>query len=113
MTDIVTDRLILRPITAEDVRAVVSGQRQSGWARPRPGYATEAVQAMVADILPPDGIQTVTANVEFDNLASIRVLHKCGMTLCAQNQHLPYSLPPTRFHLIQAWPDRPGEMSLS
>src|SRR5271163_269258 len=152
MTDIVTDRLILRPITAEDVQAVVSGQRQSGWAgdfpaegdqviarllvrtgmaadegarrfghrlvverdtntvvggvgffgppqdgeveigygivpsRQRRGYATEAVQAMVADILPLDGIQTITANVEFDNLASVRVLQKCGMTLCAQNQ---------------------------
>jgi len=152
MRDIVTARLALRPITAEDVQAVLSGQRRSDWAgdfpaegdrviarvltrtgmpadddarrfghrlvverdtstvvggvgffgppqdgeveigygivpsRQRRGYATEAVRAMVADILQVDGIETVTANVDLDNLASIRVLQKCGMTLLTQNQ---------------------------
>jgi RimJ/RimL family protein N-acetyltransferase len=159
MTDIVTARLALRPISAEEVSAVMSGQRRSGWAadfpadgdqaiaallartglpaddharrfghrlvvergtstviggvglfgppqdgeveigygivpsRQRRGYATEAVQAMVADILQQDGVQTVTANVDLDNPASIRVLEKSGLTLCAQNRdHATYHI---------------------
>ena len=55
-------------------------------SRQRRGYATEAVHAMVAGILQVDGIETVTAHVELDNPASSRVIQKCGMTLCAQNQ---------------------------
>ena len=55
-------------------------------SRQRRGYATEAVQAMVADVLQMDDVHTVTANVDLDNPASIRVLRKCGMTLCAQDQ---------------------------
>ena len=55
-------------------------------SRQRRGYATEAVQAMVADILQIEGVQTVTANVDLDNPASVRVLEKSGMMLCAQNQ---------------------------
>jgi len=152
MSDIVSARLVLRPINAEEVAAVLNGQRQPGWAadfpaegdqviagllaraglpagdrarrfghrlvverdtgtvvggvgffgppqdgeveigygivpsRQRRGYATEAVQAMVADILQTDGVQTVTAHVDLDNPASIRVLEKSGMTLCTQNQ---------------------------
>jgi [ribosomal protein S5]-alanine N-acetyltransferase len=147
MSDIVTIRLSLRPITAEDVSAVVADQRRSEWAadypaegdqviarlltriglpandrarrfghrlvverdtgtvvggvgfhglpqageveigygivpsRQRRGYATEAVKAMVADILEVDGVRTVIAHVDLDNPASIRVLEKSGMTL--------------------------------
>ena len=55
-------------------------------SRQRRGYPTEAVQAMVADIFQMDGVQTVTAHVDLDNPASIRVLEKSGMTLCARNQ---------------------------
>jgi [ribosomal protein S5]-alanine N-acetyltransferase len=152
MSEIVTVRLALRPITGEEVSAVLAGQRRADWAvdfpaegdqviagllartglpsdedarrfghrlvverdgnivvggvgffgppqdgeveigygivpsRQRRGYATEAVQAMVADVLQVDGVQTVTANVDLDNPASIRVLEKSGLTLCAQNQ---------------------------
>jgi [ribosomal protein S5]-alanine N-acetyltransferase len=152
MSEIVTVRLALRPITGEEVSAVLAGQRRADWAvdfpaegdqviagllartglpsdedarrfghrlvverdgnivvggvgffgppqdgeveigygivpsRKRRGYATEAVQAMVADVLQVDGVQTVTANVDLDNPASIRVLEKSGLTLCAQNQ---------------------------
>jgi [ribosomal protein S5]-alanine N-acetyltransferase len=99
MSDIVSARLVLRPINAEEVSAVLNGQRRPDWAadfpaegdqviagRQRRGYATEAVQAMVADIFQIDGVQTVTAHVDLDNLASIRVLEKSGMTLCTQNQ---------------------------
>jgi ribosomal-protein-alanine N-acetyltransferase len=152
MEEIDTARLILRPITAEEVSAVLNGRRHPGWAddfpaggdqviarlldrtgvpaddgarrfghrlvierdtgtvvggvgffgppqggeveigygivpsRQRRGYATEAVQAMVADIFRLDEVQTVTAEVDLDNPASIRVLEKCGMTLCNQNQ---------------------------
>jgi [ribosomal protein S5]-alanine N-acetyltransferase len=152
MIDIVTARLALRPITAEEVSAVLKGQRRSDWAvdfpaegdqviarllartglppdddarrfghrlvverdtsavvggvgffgppqdgeveigygivpsRQRRGYATEAVQAMVADILQLDSVRTVTANVDLDNPASIRVLEKSGLTLCTQDQ---------------------------
>lgn len=147
MSDVVTARLLLRLITAEEVSAVLLGQRRSDWAvdfptegdqviarllartglpadhetrrfghrlvveretgtvvggigffappqdgeveigygivpsRQRRGYATEAVQAMVADILRLEGVQIVIANVDLDNPASIRVLEKCGMTL--------------------------------
>jgi [ribosomal protein S5]-alanine N-acetyltransferase len=152
MSDIVTARLFLRLITAEEVSAVLLGQRRSDWAddfpaegdqviarllartglpadgearrfghrlvaervtgtvvggigffgppqdgeveigygivpsRQRRGYATEAVQAMVADILQVEGVQTVVANVELDNPASIRVLEKCGMILGSRRQ---------------------------
>jgi [ribosomal protein S5]-alanine N-acetyltransferase len=152
MSEIVTARLALRPITAEEVSAVLSGQRRSDWAvdfpaegdqviarllartglpaddrarrfghrlvverdtstvvggigffgppqdgeveigygivpsRQRRGYATEAVQAMVANVLQLDGVQTVTAHVDLDNPASMRVLEKSGLTLCLQNQ---------------------------
>jgi [ribosomal protein S5]-alanine N-acetyltransferase len=147
MSDIVTARLSLRPITAEDVSAVVADRRRSDWAadypaegdqviarlltrtglpandqarrfghrvvverdtgtvvggigfhgppqggeveigygivpsRQRRGYATEAVRAMVADVLKVDGVHTVIAHVDLDNPASIRVLEKSGMTL--------------------------------
>jgi [ribosomal protein S5]-alanine N-acetyltransferase len=152
MSEIVTARLALRPITGEEASAVLAGRRRADWAvdfpaegdqviagllartglpaddqarqfghrlvverdgnivvggvgffgppqdgeveigygivpsRQRRGYATEAVQAMVADVLQVDGVQTVTANVDLDNPASIRVLEKSGLTLCAQNQ---------------------------
>ena len=151
MSEIITARLALRPVTADEVAAVLSGRRRPDWAddfpadgdrviagllartglpaadarrfghrlvverdtgtvvggagffgppedgeveigygivpsRQRRGYATEAVQAMVADILRTDGVHIVTANVDLDNPASIRVLQKSGMTLCAQNQ---------------------------
>jgi ribosomal-protein-alanine N-acetyltransferase len=55
-------------------------------SRQRRGYATEAVQAMVSTIFQMDDVQTVTANVDLDNPASIRVLEKSGMTLCTRNQ---------------------------
>jgi [ribosomal protein S5]-alanine N-acetyltransferase len=152
MSEIVTVRLALRPITGDEVSAVLAGQHRADWAvdfpaegdqviagllartglpadddarrfghrlvverdgsivvggagffgppqdgeveigygivpsRQRRGYATEAVRAMVADVLQVDGVQTVTANVDLDNPASIRVLEKSGLTLCAQNQ---------------------------
>jgi RimJ/RimL family protein N-acetyltransferase len=41
---------------------------------------------MVADIFQMHGVRIVTANVDLDNPASIRVLEKSGMTLCTQNQ---------------------------
>ena len=55
-------------------------------SRQRRGYATEAVQAMVADVFQLDSVHIVTANVDLDNPASIRVLEKSGMTLCTRNQ---------------------------
>jgi len=173
MSDIVTARLVLRPATAEEVSAVLNGQRRSDWAadfpaegdqviagllaraglpadddarrfghrlvverhtstvvggagffgppqdgeveigygivpsRQRRGYATEAVQAMVADIFQVDSVLTVTANVDLDNPASIRVLEKSGMTLCTQNQeHATY-------HICRPSPDRRGRSALS
>jgi [ribosomal protein S5]-alanine N-acetyltransferase len=152
MSDILSARLVLRLINAEEVSAVLSEQRRPDWAadfpaegdrviagllartglpaddharrfghrlvverdtgavvggigffgppqdgeveigygivpsRQRRGYATEAVRAMVADILRLDGVQTVTAHVDLDNPASIRVLEKAGLTLCAQSE---------------------------
>jgi [ribosomal protein S5]-alanine N-acetyltransferase len=151
MGEIVTARLVLRLITAEDVSAVLGGQRRADWAvdfpaegdqfiaqllartglpaddrarrfghrlvvergtgavvggigcfgppqdgeveigygivpsRQRRGYATEAVRAVVANVLQ-DEVQTVTAHVDLDNPASIRVLEKSGLALCSQNQ---------------------------
>jgi ribosomal-protein-alanine N-acetyltransferase len=152
MSDIITARLALRPVTADEVTAVLAGQRRPDWtddfpadgdrviagllartglpvgddarrfghrlvverdtgavvggagffgppqdgeveigygivpSRQRRGYATETVQAMMADVFRVDGVHTVTANVDLDNPASIRVLKKAGMTLCAQDQ---------------------------
>jgi len=168
MSDIVTARLVLRPATAEEVSAVLNGQRRSDWAadfpaegdqviagllaraglpadddarrfghrlvverhtstvvggagffgppqdgeveigygivpsRQRRGYATEAVQAMVADIFQVDSVLTVTANVDLDNPASIRVLEKSGMALCTQNQEQ------ATYHIRRPPPGRGG-----
>jgi ribosomal-protein-alanine N-acetyltransferase len=50
-------------------------------SRQRRGYATEAVRAMVADVIDLEGVQSVIATVDLDNAASIRVLEKSGMAL--------------------------------
>jgi RimJ/RimL family protein N-acetyltransferase len=171
LSGIVTARLVLRPVTAEEVSAVLNGQRRADWAADFPaegdqviagllartglpaddarrfghrlvaerhtstvvggagffgppqdgeveigygivpsrqgrGYATEAVQAMVADIFQLDSVLTVTANVDLDNPASMRVLEKSGMTLCTQNQeHATY-------HICRPSPDRRGRSAL-
>jgi [ribosomal protein S5]-alanine N-acetyltransferase len=170
VSEIVTARLALRPITAEDVSAVLDGQRRPDWAadfpaegdqvvagllartglpagdarrfghrlvvergtgtviggvgffgppqdgeveigygivpsRQRRGYATEAVQAMVADVFRLDGVQTVTANVELDNPASLRVLEKSGLTLCTRNQEQ------ATYHIRRPRPGQPGGQS--
>lgn len=42
------------------------------------GYATEAVTAMAAWALQQDGVSCVTAEVDRDNAASVRVLEKSG-----------------------------------
>jgi [ribosomal protein S5]-alanine N-acetyltransferase len=170
LSEIVTARLALRPITAEDVSAVLNGQRRPDWAadfpaegdqvvagllartglpagdarrfghrlvverdtgtviggvgffgppqdgeveigygivpsRQRRGYATEAVQAMVADVFRSDGVQTVTANVDLDNPASLRVLEKSGLTLCTHNQEQ------ATYHIRRPLPGQPGGQS--
>jgi [ribosomal protein S5]-alanine N-acetyltransferase len=170
LSEIVTARLALRPITAEDVSAVLDGQRRPDWAadfpaegdqvvagllartglpagdarrfghrlvverdsgtviggvgffgppqdgeveigygivpsRQRRGYATEAVQAMVADVFRSDGVQTVTANVDLDNPASLRVLEKSGLTLCTHNQEQ------ATYHIRRPLPGQPGGQS--
>jgi len=150
MSDIVTARLVLRPVTGADVAAVLDGQRHPGWAedfpadgdrviarvlarnglpldeaglrfghrlvveresglvvggagffgppqggeveigygivpsRQRRGYASEAVRAMVADVLGTDGVRAVIANVDLDNVASVRVLEKAGLALAGR-----------------------------
>jgi ribosomal-protein-alanine N-acetyltransferase len=43
------------------------------------GYATEAVQALVAWGFAQPGVQRIVANCRFDNAASIRVLEKAGL----------------------------------
>ncbi len=53
-------------------------------SRQRRGYATETVRAMVANVIDLEGVQVVTANVDLDNVASIRVLEKSGLTLTGQ-----------------------------
>ena len=42
------------------------------------GYATEAVNATVLWALNQFGVECVTAETEIDNIASVRVLEKCG-----------------------------------
>ena len=57
------------------------------------GYATEAVRALVADVIDLDGVQTVIGNVDLGNVASIRVLEKSGMTLSGRTtEQVTYSM---------------------
>lgn len=49
------------------------------------GYATEAVTAAAAWALEQDVIRSVTAEVEQDNAASVRVLEKSGFAPTGQN----------------------------
>ncbi|MFY9934389.1 MAG: GNAT family N-acetyltransferase [Streptosporangiaceae bacterium] len=55
-------------------------------SRQRRGYATEVVRAMVADVIDLEGVQTVIATVDLDNVASIRVLEKSGMKLSGRTE---------------------------
>ncbi len=55
-------------------------------SRQRRGYATEVVRAMVADVIDLEGVQSVIATVDLDNVASIRVLEKSGMKLSGRTE---------------------------
>lgn len=44
------------------------------------GYATEAVDALIKWALQQEGVSCIEAEAEEDNVASIRVLEKCGFT---------------------------------
>jgi ribosomal-protein-alanine N-acetyltransferase len=46
------------------------------WGR---GYATEATQAMLAQLKNQPGVFRVNTFVDKDNLASVRVIEKCGL----------------------------------
>jgi ribosomal-protein-alanine N-acetyltransferase len=54
--DLVTDRLVLRPVTAEHVAAVVAGRRLPGWA---PDFPSEGDE-VIAGMLDRDGIRDAT-----------------------------------------------------
>jgi [ribosomal protein S5]-alanine N-acetyltransferase len=45
---IVTARLVLRPITAEEVWAVLNGQRRSDWATDFPGEGDQVIAGLLA-----------------------------------------------------------------
>ena len=51
------------------------GFRRDRWGR---GYASEAAQAWVRHGFEEMGIEKIVADVEPENLASARVLEKCG-----------------------------------
>ena len=48
MSDIVTARLALRPITGEEVSAVLSGQRRSDWAVDFPAEGDRVIARLLA-----------------------------------------------------------------
>ena len=52
LNDVVTERLLLRPVTAEHVAAVVAGRRLPGWA---PDFPSEGDQ-VIAGMLERDGL---------------------------------------------------------
>jgi [ribosomal protein S5]-alanine N-acetyltransferase len=52
LSDVVTERLLLRPVTAEHVAAVVAGRRLPGWA---PDFPSEGDQ-VIAGMLERDGV---------------------------------------------------------
>ena len=54
LNDVVTERLLLQPVTAEHVAAVVAGQRLSGWA---PDFPSEG-DRVIAGMLDRDGVPT-------------------------------------------------------
>ena len=54
LNDVVTERLILRPVTAEHVAALVSGRRLPGWA---PDFPSEG-DLVIAGMLDRDGVPT-------------------------------------------------------
>jgi RimJ/RimL family protein N-acetyltransferase len=47
LTDLVTQRLLLRPVTAEHVAAVVAGRRLPGWAPDFPSEGDEVIAGML------------------------------------------------------------------
>lgn len=89
---VVTDRLVLRSITAEDVAAVHDNRSLSDWApdfpseigygivesRRRRGYATEVVMAMLGHAFAKPEVAEVVATADLNNPASIRVLKKAA-----------------------------------
>jgi ribosomal-protein-alanine N-acetyltransferase len=48
MSDIVTARLLLRPITLEEVMAVLSGHRRADWAADFPAEGDQAIAGLLA-----------------------------------------------------------------
>ena len=42
------------------------------------GYATEAVQVLIARALATEGVQRVVAEVHEENVASLKVMERCG-----------------------------------
>ena len=48
MSDIVTARLVLRPITAEEVWAVLNGRRRSDWAADFPAEGDQVIAGLLA-----------------------------------------------------------------
>ena len=80
LNDVVTERLLLRPVTGEHVSAVLAGRRLPGWA---PDFPSEGDQVQYALGLP--GVTEVVAGVEPSNAASVRVLEKAGLTFRSQD----------------------------
>ena len=54
---------------------------RSCWGR---GYATEALRALIAELLRRDDVRRVIAETMVDHVASRRVMEKAGMRLCGQ-----------------------------
>ena len=48
MSDIVTARLVLRPVTGADVAAVLDGQRHPGWAEDFPADGDRVIARVLA-----------------------------------------------------------------
>jgi RimJ/RimL family protein N-acetyltransferase len=69
----------LRP-TGNDPGEAALGYRlrRDAWGQ---GYATEGVRALIASAFAQPGIQRIVATTYEDNLASLRVMEKAGMTL--------------------------------
>jgi ribosomal-protein-alanine N-acetyltransferase len=57
--DLVTDRLLLRPVTAEHVAAVVAGQRQPDWAADFPSEGDRVIAGMLTRQGVPTGSDAV------------------------------------------------------
>jgi hypothetical protein len=83
VTEIDAERLVLRPIDVATARVLLEGRTPSGLSFAE-GYATDALRALLTELLARVDIDRVVAETMVEHSASRRVMEKAGMRQCGR-----------------------------